>query len=186
VPDTLAVEVNPEGMRTLSVPDRFETDRDFEIRLRNHAEGSHVYVNLDDGLSAVASVATTNHFVESGETKVVVASVEPGQSGAGELTVAIGHGSVSETVPVQVHSRTPDKEPVSVDESLAEPPAREESGGLLAGDSVRALPAVILGVVAVVLAAGTVLGTGTTALVLAGLAVLSGLLAAGYVAYTLN
>ncbi len=186
MPDTLAVEVNPDGMRTLSVPDRFETDRDFEIRLRNHAEGTHVYVNLDDALSSVASIATTNHFVESEETKLVVASVEPGASGAGQLTVAIGHGSVSETVPVEVRPRTSEKEPVTVDESLSEPPAREQSSDLLSGDGVRALPAVVLGLVAVVLATGTVLGTGTTALVLAGLAVLSGLLAAGYVAYTLN
>jgi hypothetical protein len=186
VPDTLAVEVNPDGMRTLSVPDRFETDRDFEIRLRNHAEGTHVYINLDDGLSTVAAIADTNHYVDANETKLVIVDVESGGSGAGELTVATGHGSVSERVPVEIRSRTKEKEPVTVDESLSQPPARESSGGLLSDDRVRALPAVVLGVVAVVLAAGTVLGSGTTALVLAGLAVLSGLLAAGYVAYGMN
>lgn len=185
MPDTLAVDVNPDGMHTLRVPERFRTEGAFEIRLTNHGEATHVYLSLDDELSSVASLPDTNHYVRTDDSTIVRVNASRGGRAEGELTIATQYGSNRQAVRVAIgEDDTEEQQPVEIAEDLTKPaepegppPLADRVGG------VRAVPVVALGVVAVVLAVGALLTAGTTQLVFAVLAVVSAGIAAAYLAF---
>lgn len=202
--DRLLVEVNRTGVRSLEAPDSVTVDRSFTVDLRNHGEACHVHLHLDDALSRVARLDTANHHVPGGSRRPVPVHVsepdsyEPVQ---GRLKVAIGYGQETRFVDVTVDV----DEPVDIDPDLATPsadggstgttagptatnsPATGAAGAGLLGDRrelLRLLPAVVLGIVAVVLAGAAVLPGGTPDLQTGGFAVAAAVLAAGYLLLT--
>lgn len=207
MPDTLTVAVNPEGMHTLTVPERFETRGAFDVVLENHGDPTHVYLNLDDGLSGAATLDATNYYVEHGETLPVTISVSPNVSASGELMVATAYGSEKRLVSISVEPTEQRKQAVEIDESLTSPAGNgtgstttqetnpssgaptqsistaASSSALLNEHTIRrTLPAVVFGAVALILALSSLLVTGTPRIVLGLLAVLAGILVTVYLA----
>lgn len=202
--DRLLVEVNRDGARSLEVPDSVTVDRSFTVDLRNHGEACHVHLHLDDALSRVARLDTANHHVPGGSRRPVPVHVSEPDSYEpvrGQLKVSIGFGQETRFIDVTVDV----DEPVDIDPDLASPSAdggpsgatpvtRKGHGGTagaasagLLGDRrelLRLLPAVVLGGVAVVLAAVAVLPGGTPDLETGGVAVAAAVLAAGYLLVT--
>lgn len=177
--DTLTVDINRRERKSLEVSSAFEADGPFAVELRNHGEATHVYLNLDDALSRAASLDTTNHFVPAESKQQVWVHVDPDMNGElrGQLKVATGYGAETHFVAVSI-DRTPDRT-IEVDPSLSEPPATEDdSGGSVIG--LDTIPAVVLGLIAVVLAGGAVVSDPPTNLAFAALAVVAALLGAGY------
>ncbi|MFC5969906.1 hypothetical protein ACFPYI_01045 [Halomarina salina] len=180
--DSLVVDVNPDGMHTLGVPAEFSASGSFDVRLTNHGEATHVHLKLDDELSANARLDEGHHYVTKDDTQVVHVTIADGARGRGTLEVTTAHGGTTETVSIELGAE-PEKPPVEIDESLAEPRARPEerqldSDGLSTAELV---PAVALGGVAVLLAISTFATGGTAAIVLGVLAAASALGAAAYV-----
>lgn len=183
MPETLAVDINRSGRKTLEVPDSFEAEGPFAVELRNHGEPAHVYVNLDDALSETASLGTTNHYVESGATQTVRVHVNPDSEDSvrGQLTLATGYGAETRTVDVNIE-RTPDRS-IEIDPSLSEPRPRETSQSTGLPGGLVAIPAVVLGLVAVALAIGAVITNSPTNIAFAALAVVTAALGAAYFAF---
>ena len=175
--DSLAVAVNRDGLHTLAVPTEFEADGPFAVALHNHGEAAHVHLNLDDRLSEVARIEATNHYVEGGESRRVDVEVRdpstwPDKVVRGKLKVVVAHGQETHYVNVTLDSTPPHGE-VRVDPELATPNANADPE---VPPVLRLLPVVVLGAVAVLLAAGTVfvsegvaVALGALALVAAGL-----------------
>ncbi|GAB3417284.1 hypothetical protein GCM10027435_15850 [Haloparvum alkalitolerans] len=123
---TLQVELNGDGVHSIAAPDRFAAQGSFSIALVNRGQASHVHLNLDDTLAEVATLAATNHYVESeGVTHVQVTAAEPDDTVRGKLKVVVGHGAATEYVTLAVEPRPRNEQPVIVDESLSSPPERE-------------------------------------------------------------
>lgn len=195
MPDSLTVDVNPDGMHTLSVPERFETRGAFDVVLENHGEPAHVYLNLDNGLSEMAALDATNYYVEQGETLPVTISISSDSVIDGGLTIATGYGSEKRLVPITVEPTEQRKQSVDVDESLSSPGARSSNGGASTATSPvtspsrsidariirRTLPAIVFGTIAIVLALSSLLVGGTPRIVLGIMAVLAAILVAIYV-----
>lgn len=207
--DTLTVDVNPEGMHTLTVPERFEAQGAFEVVLDNHGEPAHVYLNLDDELSGAATLEATNYYVEQSETLTVTISVASNAAASGDLTVATAYGNEKRLVPITVEPAEQRKQPVEIDESLASPGGRENSSSRSTGPSSdgstststssstsistsesslspdeqairRLLPAIVFGGIALILALSSLFITGTSRIVLGVLAVLAGVFVVVY------
>jgi len=196
--DRLVVDLNQEGVRSLAVPESVTVDRSFTIELRNHGGATHVHLHLDDALSTAARLSNANvHVPGESRRRVQVHVFDPEDDGAyeaiqGQLKVAIGYGQETRFVDLTVDRSS--HEPVAVDPELAEP-GEAGGGGPTAGGTAapgaetvppgqarvrRWLPAGALGIVAVVLAAAALLSAGAPDLLLGGLAVVAGALAAGY------
>jgi hypothetical protein len=197
VSDSLTVDVNPDGMHTLSVPERFETRGAFDVVLKNHGEPAHVYLNLDNGLSAVGALDATNYYVEEGETLPVTISVSSETVVDGDLMVATAYGSEKRQVPITVEPTEREKQSVAVDESLSSPGAGTPSNGSASAATSpitspsppideqiirRTLPAIVFGTIAIVLALSSLLVGGIPRIVLGVMAVLAAILVAIYVA----
>jgi len=179
VPDTIAVHLNRDGPRSLETPSSFRTDGSFDLEVTNHGPGTHVHIQLDDALVDAMALEGGNHYVESGTTHRIRATVGDIDGPVdGTLRVVTGYGS--EEAAVDVELDTPGPGPVEVDESLAQPqPSTESSGGSL--PDLSWLPVVALGLVAILLAAGAVVTTPGNAVTLGALAVVAGVLAAVYI-----
>jgi hypothetical protein len=199
VTGSLTVDVNPDGMHTLAVPERFETRGAFDVVLENHGEPAHVYLNLDNGLSGAATLDATNYYVEQGESLSVTISVSSDTVVDGDLTVATAYGSEERLVPITVEPTEQKKQSVDIDESLASPAgsAGVSSDASSASTSTstavspsstsideqiirRTLPAVVFGTIAIVLALSSLLVSGTPRIVLGVMALLAAILVAIY------
>jgi hypothetical protein len=201
--DRLVVDINRDGARSLAVPESVTVDRSFVVDLQNHGMATHVHLHLDDALSDVARLSNANHHVPSeGGRRVRVDILEPDDGDytpvSGKLKVAIAYGQETRFVDLTVDLSS--HEPVSVDADLAEPrggagggtvtttPGRDRNGPGAAGGpsplarsrTLRLLPAVVLGLIAVALAVAAILPAGAPDLSLGGLAVAAAALAAGY------
>ncbi|WP_181693074.1 hypothetical protein [Natronomonas sp. LN261] len=155
--DSLAVAVNRDGLHTLAVPTEFEANGPFDVKLYNHGEAAHVYLNVDDRLSEVARIRATNHYVGSNESRRVRVetrdpSVWPEETVRGTLEVVVGHGQETRQVRVTLDPTIGRKE-VPVDPDLTTPKSDPEPG---TPPVFRVLPVVVLGSVAVLLAAAAV------------------------------
>ncbi|WP_253737959.1 DUF7524 family protein [Halohasta salina] len=118
----LSVDLNRGGLHEIAAPSDFETDGPFEIRLRNHGEAVHVHCNLDDDLSAVASLAETNHYVEPySRRSVPVDTRRIDTPVTGRLKIVTAYGAESAYTTVTVSPPGTVTESVTVDESLAKP-----------------------------------------------------------------
>lgn len=191
--------VNRTGIHSLEVPDTFETEGSFVVDLRNEGEATHVHLHLDDALSEVARLDAGNHYVAGDSNREVRVYVSPGgEPVRGKLKVVTAYGAETRFVDVSVEPGR--KGSVAVDPELSKPrgsgggtagtatggAARGSSGGTDSGPDIdlqamaSVLPAVVFGLVAVILAAGAVLAPGGTDVTLALLAVVAGVLTAGY------
>lgn len=161
MPDTLPVHVNRTSLHSLEVPERFETDDSFDVRLVNHGEPIHVHLHLDDRLSDVAAIDAPNHHVDrESERRVGVTVTEPG-SVLGKLKVVTSYGAETRYVDIDLSEPTASEASVQVDESLSKPqpkstgPAADDGdtgGGAATTDDDLPLGVLALGGVAVVLA----------------------------------
>lgn len=215
----LTVDVNPDGMHTLTVPERFGTEGAFDVVLKNHGEPTHVYLNLDDSLSEAASLNATNFYVEQGETFPITITLSSNTAVSGDLTVATAYGGEKRLVPVTVEpseqssdtgssassakrttpssnasaaSSSPQSQSRSRSRSHSHSRSRSRSESTHSPTASsldeqiirRTLPAVVLGVVAIILALSSLLVTGIPRVVLGVLAVLAGVFVAVYFAVT--
>ena len=193
--------VNRTGIHSLEVPDAFETEGSFVVDLRNEGEATHVHLHLDDALSEVARLDAGNHYVAGDSNREVRVYVSPGgEPVRGKLKVVTAYGAETRFVDISVEPGR--KRSVAVDPELSKP---RSAGGGTAGTATgvtatgssggtgtdtgpdidlqavaSVLPAVVFGLVAVILAAGAVLAPGGTDVTLALLAVVAGVLTAGY------
>jgi hypothetical protein len=191
--ESLRVDVNRNGLHSVEVEERFEADGPYAVDLTNHGEASHLHLHLDDDLSTIARLEAANHYVESGETRSVRVHVKnqtewPEDVVRGKLKVVAGHGRETRYVDV-VFDRTTDEEPVDIDPELAASGASSgsgrPSGRRSRSSTLRVIPVVVLGTVAVLLAIAAVLSAGGIDLVFGGLAFVAALLT-GVVAYVLG
>jgi hypothetical protein len=163
VTPVLLVELNRGALHEVEAPAEFATAETFSVELRNHGEAVHVHVRADDDLSSAASIdADGNLYVERETTRSVPVTVHPvDEPVTGTLEVASGYGAERSTVEVTVEP-TSDGESVDVDETLSRPPRAEREAPttppterlarLVPGR--RALSVLVLGALAVVVAAG--------------------------------
>lgn len=176
---TLQVELNGDGVHSIAAPDRFAAQGSFSVALVNRGQASHVHLNLDDALAEVATLAATNHYVESeGVTRVEVTVDEPDDTVRGKLKVVVGHGATTEYVTLAIEPPPRSDQPVILDESLSSPPDREPEptpaeavaatvDDRLTGERVTAVAVVVVALVAALAVAIAV----DSALVQAGAAV---------------
>ena len=191
--------INRTGIHSLEVPESFDTEGSFVVELRNEGEATHVHLHLDDALSEVANLDAGNHYVAGESSREVRVRVSPGgEPVRGKLKVVTAYGAETRYVDVEVEPAR--KGSVAVDPELSKPrggaggdagskrSAAVSGGGNGAGLGidvdlqavVSVLPAVVFGLVAVILALGAVLSPGGTDVTLALLAVVAGVLTAGY------
>jgi hypothetical protein len=195
VTDRLVAHINRTAIHSLEVPESFDTEGSFVVELRNEGEATHVHLHLDDVLSEVASLDAGNHYVAGDSSREVRVQVSPGgEPIRGKLKVVTAYGAETRYVDVTVEPTR--KGSVAVDPGLSKPSrgadgemggqraASGKGGGLDIGVDLQAvisvLPAVVFGLVAVILAVGAVLTPGGTDVTLAVLAVVAGVLTAGY------
>lgn len=202
--ETLDVALNRTGLKEAEAPETFAVGGSFVVALRNHGEAAHVHLQLDDQLRRIASIETTNHFVDGGAERLVTVDVrEPDTPVTGTLAVVTGHGAETTPVRVTVH---PEDDSVAVDESLAAPagdaapstdggggedPAAADAGGSLAAElDPQGVPdtatlAVVVLVVMVVIVAGVIAVTFNSPVVTLGVAaVVVAVAVAGYLLVT--
>ena len=181
MPDELPVHVSRHELHSLDVPASFEAEGPFDVVFVNHGKAAHVHLHLDDALSEVASIDTSNHYVDGDSRRAVGVHVEsevlPDQPVLGKLKVVSGYGAQTRWVDVKLSpgDGTPE---VEVGESLASPPA-PDSGRQESSPPVRPeLPVLGLGVLALAAAAFAAVALGDTLVVLGALVVLAGVLVA--------
>lgn len=145
-----------------------ETRGSFNLLLDGNERPAHVHCRLHGGLERIATLETSNYYVEAdGETVVPVhvAAENLETPIEGTLEVVTGYGSETITVPVVVK---PAPGPVDVDESLAEPatptpePSTLERVVTTSGLDPATLAVVALGLVAIGIATVTAATVGGT------------------------
>ncbi|MFC7138876.1 hypothetical protein ACFQMA_03370 [Halosimplex aquaticum] len=187
--EPLPVHVNREQLHAVEVPDRFETDGSFDIAVINHGQSVHVHLHLDDGLSEIATIEASNHFVDGESQRAVRVTVDGEGEATGTLKIAAAYGAETRYVTVRITEPEETQQTVEVDESLSKPQPREpESGGEGSGlASVVERPefvVLVLGVVALAAATGVALLVDDVVVVGGALAVLVGVLVAVYIVLT--
>lgn len=158
----LLVELNRGELHDVEAPAEFAASEPFSVELRNHGEAVHVHVHADEALSSVARIDTDgNLFVERETTQSVPVGVEEVDSPVtGTLEIATGYGSEKRTIEVTVEPQS-NGGSVDVDETLSRPPRPDDDtdttplGERLVGvlPSRRVVPVLVLGVVALAVAA---------------------------------
>jgi len=118
----LSVDLNRDGLHQIAAPADFETDGPFEIRLRNHGEAIHVHLNLDEDLTAVASLVESNHYVAPySRQSIEIDTKRIDTAVTGRLKVVTSYGAESAYTTVTVSPPGTVTERVTVDEGLAKP-----------------------------------------------------------------
>lgn len=164
MPDDLEVDLGEEGPHSISVsPSTIEVDDDFDVVLRNHGAGLHVHLAFDDAIASAASLRAVNHYVDDDGVRRVSVRIDGSRAPTeGRLEVVTGYGAETEFATVRVVGSGEAEDGIPVDESLAEPPPREEEPAV----DPAILPLVALGAVAVLFAAlAVVLVSETVALI---------------------
>ncbi len=184
---SLSVDLNRDGLYEIAVPQSFEADGPFEVRLRNHGEAIHVHLNVDDELSKVTRLAETNHYVEPyGQRSVHIETQTVSTAVTGRLKIVTGYGTNSTYTTVKLSPPGTVTNRVLVDESLAKPHRPDPEPPSLGEQAVAAVPdAVSLRGVAVIAATIAAIAVGALAAntaVLVGSLVVVGLLATFVVA----
>jgi hypothetical protein len=187
--DTLAIHLNRADLHSIELPTTFASADSFVVELDNHGEATHVHLRLDDALSDIASIPTSNHYVRPGATVRVPIRVHETGPVAGFLTVATAYGSQSEEVEVSIEP-TAGKRRVEIDESLIERsdgivdtgPTRTATQQTTAVASTGGLDrSTLLGGTALLILLGiALLFVESIALYIGSFAVLIGLVVAGY------
>ncbi|EMA50960.1 DUF7524 family protein [Halococcus thailandensis] len=116
---TLSVHLNRAELHAVELPATFASSDSFVVELDNHGEATHVHLRIDDALSEIASIPTSNHYVRPGATVRVPIRVHESGPVTGHLTVATAYGSQTEEVEITIEP-TAGKQRVEIDESLIE------------------------------------------------------------------
>lgn len=182
MPEELPVHISREELHALEVPGSFETSGSFDVRLINHGESLHAHLHLDDPLSEVAAIDAGNHYVEGDSERYVRVTVNEDALGEepviGKLKVASGYGATTRWVDVKLRDADDSANTVEVGESLAEPqPVEPESEPLI--DS-PAIPVLVLGIVAMLVAAAAAVLIQDPLVIVGALIVLAGVLVGLY------
>ncbi|SEH11644.1 hypothetical protein SAMN04487967_0447 [Natronorubrum sediminis] len=169
MPQEVTVHVNRGSTDSLEAAvSALETRGSFNLLLDGHERPAHVHCRLHGDLERIATLETSNYYVETeGETVVPVHVAAENLESAieGQLEVVTGYGSETVTVPVVVK---PAPGPVDVDESLAEPanptpePSPLERVVTTSGLDPATLAVVALGLVAIGIATVTAATVGGT------------------------
>jgi hypothetical protein len=162
VTPVLLVELNRGQLHDVEAPAAFAASEPFSIELRNHGEAVHVHVRADEALSGAARIESDgNVFVERETTHSIPVGVGPvDEPTTGTLEISTGYGSETRTVEVTVEPES-NGDDVAVDETLSSPqrpdpePDTPSLGERLAAalPGRRVVPVLVLGVVAVGVAA---------------------------------
>ncbi|WP_049997418.1 DUF7524 family protein [Halococcus sediminicola] len=187
VSGTLAVHLNRADLHSVELPDSFASSDSFVVELDNHGEATHVHLRLDDALSEIAAIPTSNHYVRPGATVRVPVRVHESGPVTGVLTVATAYGSQSEEVEITVEP-TAGKRRVDIDESLIERSDDNVGSGRTSTQPTRTTGtpgsldrSTLLGATALIVLVGiALLFVEGVALYVGALAVLVGLVVAGY------
>jgi len=177
VPNSFTAHLNREGPQSISAPETFETEDGFTVYLKNHGTPLHAHVRLDRSLGEIAEVVDPNRYVEEGATRRV--RVEVGDTDRpieGDVEIVTGYGAKTEHVPVTVRNPASVETAVPVDEELSRP---APSSGLSGGDSSQLVRNAVLGG-AILLVVTVAVVTGEPLVIVGGLLVLGGIMAAGY------
>jgi hypothetical protein len=184
VPDELPVHVSRQSLHAVEVPASFKTSRSFDVVLVNHGESLHVHLHLDDALSDVATMDASNHYVEGDSQRAVRISVDterlPDDGVFGRLKVASAYGAETRWIDVELEPPAQERSTVEVDESLAQPQPRKSESETETIDLPPALPVLVLGSIALLIATLTALIVGNFLVTLGALVVLAGVLVAAY------
>ena len=187
VSGTLAVHLNRADLHSVELPDSFASSDSFVVELDNHGEATHVHLRLDDALSEIAAIPTSNHYVRPGATVRVPVRVHESGPVTGVLTVATAYGSQSEEVEITVEP-TAGKRRVEIDESLIERSDDSIGSGRTPTQPTRTTGtpggldrSTLLGATALIVLVGiALLFVEGVALYIGAIAVLVGLVVAGY------
>ena len=194
-PAPLTVALNRERLNEAIVPERYAAEGSFAVLLENEGEAVHVHLRFVGPLAEVASVATSNHYVEGDSaTRVAVEVADISDPVTGGLEVVTGHGARGEVVEVTVEPAARSG-PVEVDETLSQPRRSDRDdeprslgdtlGGLVP-DSTAPTTLLVVGLAAVALLVAFVLQTTfqSVALTLGLLAVVVAVAGALYVLFS--
>lgn len=183
MPADLPVHVNRKELHSVDVQPSFEADGSFDVRLVNHGESMHVHLHLGDGLSKVASIDASNHYVEGETARAVRVSVDERALDAtpirGKLKVAAAYGAETRWVDIELAEEDDEDEEVTVDESLSKPsPTVQETEP---SPLFRpAVPVLVLGLIALAVALVAVVILESQLVLVGSLVVLAGVIAALY------
>jgi hypothetical protein len=179
VPESFTAHLNPDGQQSIAAPEDFQAGDDFTVYLRNHGPPLHTHLKADRSLGRVAEVATPNRYVEEGATQRVQIEITGGNRPVeGELEIVTGYGSNTEHVSVTVQDPNAAGPDVEVGEELTRPTPSAESGPL-DGDTDTLARNAVLGV-GLLLVFAIAIVTSEPLVIIAGLLVLVGVMAAGY------
>lgn len=185
--DTLPVHVNRDHLHGLEVPNEVEVSGSFDVVLQNHGESVHVHLHLDDALSEIATLSANNHHVASDSTRRVTVDVSGSGPVRGKLKVVTAYGATTRYVDVVLSEPESETREVTVDESLSKPQPRETSPrSRTAGPDASDFPlrpevaVLVLGGIALVIAAVAALVLDNTVVLLGSFVVLAGVLVAIY------
>lgn len=197
MPESLPVRLNRDRLHDIQTRSSFETTESFPILLHNGDAPVHVHLHLDDTLSQVASIPANNHFVDADSTRQVSVEIaDAPRPVEGQLKIVTGHGAETHYVSVSVVEPDEREDAVDIDATLADPAGGETKNGKVDenGDdeqehvgfglldlSVREnAPIAALGLLALVVAAGSATLSDSLAVLFGVLAVLGSVAAAGY------
>jgi hypothetical protein len=175
------VHVNRDELHAVDVQPSFDAHEAFDVRLVNHGESLHLHLHLDDGLSRVARIDASNHYVEGDSERVVRVEVDDSALGSepirGKLKIASAYGAETRWVDVTLTEPEEADESVRVDESLSRPKPAEptDEPSTLARPEV---PVLALGAVALLAALVAAIVLEDTLVLVGSLIVLAGVLVA--------
>lgn len=188
-PETLVVDVSREELHSVQpAVEAFEASGPFDVEVRNHGRAVHVHCNVDDGLSRVATLSETNHYVETESSTTFRVDVADGpRPVSGGLRFVAAYGATELTVPVTVREpgATPAVDPAEVPEveAAAEATTARAGGADLSGvlPGRDDAPVLAMAGVALLVAVLAMALTNSVVVLLGVLAVLVGVLVAAVV-----
>lgn len=185
--DRVTATLNADDLYSIAAPSAFETAEPFDIALDNQNQAVHVHLNLDETLSQIATLRTTNHYVERNRTHIITVDVDPPETAvSGRLKIATGYGAEVAYTTVTVRPPADDSTQVAVDNTLSKPATPEPTEPGLAehvDEFVAATPAglsapvAVVGLLALILSAGVAASIGSAAVLAGSLVVLLGVAA---------
>lgn len=185
--DRLTAVLNETDLYAIAAPSTFETSDSFDIVLDNHEQAVHVHLNLDETLSSVASLRTTNYYIKRNRTHSVSVDIDtPPTAVSGRLKIATGYGAEVAYTTVTVRPPEQGTNRVAIDDSLSKPSSSAPVEPTLldrleafadAGPAGYSAPVIVVGLLAVGLSTVVAASIGSAAVLAGSLVVLLGVAA---------
>lgn len=177
MPEDLEIHLNRDGPHSIdTATSTFETTDSFDILLQNHGSALHVYLQLDDDLSTIATLGSGNQYVDAETAQPVPVRISDGNRPVnGRLKIVTGYGTETAYVTIRVVEPTDDDDQVQVAESLANPQP-DDPDPLIEPDHI---PVIALGAIALLIAALAVFAVNGTMVIVGVAIVLLGITIAG-------